>query len=108
VFSIAYPLGDVLLLAVAARLLLGTGVKAVSYGLLALAIVLLLVADPLYSLLSINRISETNPVAIGWMLSYVVFGAAALHPSMRCLRAGARERGAADPAPHRAAYNCRT
>jgi class 3 adenylate cyclase len=91
VFSIAYPLGDVLLLAVAARLLLGSGVKAVSYGLLALAIVLLLVADPLYSLLSINRISETNPVAIGWMLSYVLFGAAALHPSMRVVSEPAPE-----------------
>jgi hypothetical protein len=60
VFSIAYPLGDVLLLAVAARLLLGTGVKAVSYGLLALAIVLLQAVAKLWS---VERISDPPAVA---------------------------------------------
>jgi len=84
VFSIAYPLGDVLLLAVAARLLLGTGVRTVAYGFLAGAILCLLVADPLYSLAELGgEYGGGSLLDAGWILSYMLWGAAALHPSMR-------------------------
>ena len=92
VFSIAYPLGDVLLLAVAARLLLGTGVRTVAYGFLAGAILCLLVADPLYSLAELGGSYGGGSVLdAGWILSYMLWGAAALHPSMRVVSEPAPE-----------------
>ncbi len=82
--SIAYPLGDVLLLAVAARLLFGAAVRTVSYVLIALSLVCLLIADPLYSLTTIRGDHGSgSAIDAGWILAYVLFGAAALHPSMR-------------------------
>jgi class 3 adenylate cyclase len=82
--SIAYPLGDVLLLAVAARLVFGTAVRTVSHILIVLSLVCLLVADPLYALLTIRgEYGSGSPVDAGWILAYLFFGAAALHPSMR-------------------------
>lgn len=82
--SIAYPLGDVLLLAVAARLLLGTGNVVISYGYLAASLVCLLVADPLYSLVELTgSYGSGSALDAGWILSYMLWGAAALHPSMK-------------------------
>jgi class 3 adenylate cyclase len=82
--SIAYPLGDVLLLAVAARLLFGTTVRTFSYLLISLSLVCLLIADPLYSLSTIHGDHGSgSAIDAGWILAYLLFGAAALHPSMR-------------------------
>jgi class 3 adenylate cyclase len=81
--SIAYPLGDVLLLAVAARLLFGTALRSVSYALVALSLVCLLIADPIFALDTIRGDHGSGGVAdAGWILAYLFFGAAALHPSM--------------------------
>ena len=82
--SIAYPLGDVLLLAVAARLLFGTAVRTFSYVLICLSLICLLIADPLYSLTTIRGDHGSgSAIDAGWILAYLLFGAAALHPSMR-------------------------
>ncbi len=82
--SIAYPLGDVLLLAVAVRLLLGSGIRVIAYWYLSGALVCLLVADPLYALVELTgRYGSGSALDAGWILSYMLFGAAALHPSMR-------------------------
>ena len=92
--SMAYPLGDILLLAVAARLLLGTGVRTVSYGLLGASVICLLVADPLYTYFQLKGSYATgNALDSGWIFSYILWGAAALHPSMRVV---------SDPAPETA------
>lgn len=94
VAAIAYPLGDVLLLAFAARLLLDRAARTASYLLIALSLVSLLVADPLYSFLTLRGdYGSGSPIDAGWMLSYLLWGAAALHPSMRTL---------SDPAPETA------
>jgi class 3 adenylate cyclase len=94
VASIAYPVGDVLLLAFAARLLLDRAARTVSYLLIALSLVSLLVADPLYSFLTIRGdYGSGSPIDAGWILAYLLWGAAALHPSMRTL---------SDPAPEAA------
>jgi class 3 adenylate cyclase len=82
--SIAYPLGDVLLIAVAARLVLDSGTRTVSYTLIGLSLVYLLVADFFYTLLSLDDRSS-NALSAGWIVSYFLWGAAALHPSMRRL-----------------------
>jgi class 3 adenylate cyclase len=82
--SIAYPLGDVLLLAVAARLLFSPAVRTVSYTLIGLSLVCLLIADPLYAVNTIRGDHGSGAVPdAGWILAYLLFGAAALHPSMR-------------------------
>src|SRR5438552_18954778 len=82
--SIAYPLGDVLLLAVAARLLLGTGVRTFSYVLLGPSVIFLLIADCVYTYLPLHgEYQSGDPSDAGWILSYILWRAAALHPSLR-------------------------
>jgi class 3 adenylate cyclase len=82
--AIAYPLGDVLLLAVAARLVFDAAARTASHVLLVGSLACLLVADPLYSALTIRGdYGSGSPADAGWILSYLLIGAAALHPSMR-------------------------
>jgi len=82
--SAAYPLWDVLLLALLARLLADGGFRSRSLQLLSLGTVGLLTADVLYSLIQLNGTwAVGGPVDGGWVLFYVLLGAAALHPSMR-------------------------
>jgi len=84
--AIAYPLGDVLLLAVAARLAVGAGQRPLAWWLLAGSVVPLLAADTAFGLLQLaNNWQVGGPVDIGWILFYVCWGAAALHPSMAVL-----------------------
>jgi diguanylate cyclase len=80
--SLAYPLGDVLLLAMVARLVTSPGARTATYRLLGLALLLLLGADIGYAVLALVSSYEGGLVDAGWLLSYVVWGAAALHPSM--------------------------
>jgi len=83
--SLAYPLGDVLLLAMTARLLTGPGARTIAYRVLAGALTLLLVTDVVYALLNLSGGYETGLVDAGWLLSYVLWGVCGLHPSMRAL-----------------------
>jgi diguanylate cyclase len=83
--SLAYPLGDVLLLAMVARLATSPGSRTTAYRLLGLALVLLLAADIGYAVLALVSSYEGGLVDAGWLLSYVIWGAAALHPSMRSM-----------------------
>jgi PAS domain S-box-containing protein len=84
--SISYPLGDVALLAIAVRLAVGSGRRPLSFWLLAGSIVPLLVADGLYGYMNLaGTWYEHNPVDVGWIVFYVAWGTAALHPSMRQL-----------------------
>lgn len=90
-FSIAYPLGDVLLLAVLARLLIGGGAASLSLRLLTLGSFGLMVADVLYGLIQLGGFWQTgSPVDLGWIIFYVAWGAAALQPDMVQLTAPAR------------------
>ena len=95
VFSVAYPCMDILLLAVTARLAMDRGRRPASLGLLLASIVSLLTADAIYGYLSLHTAQGYTPggaLDLGWMAFYVLWGAAALHPSMRLL---------AEPAPDR-------
>src|SRR6266542_4051009 len=81
--SIAYPLGDVLVLAVATRLAIGTGRRHPAWWLVATSILAVLVADSLFLFRELNDTWEVGgPVDIGWIAFFVGWGAAALHPSM--------------------------
>ncbi|WP_285552662.1 putative bifunctional diguanylate cyclase/phosphodiesterase [Actinoplanes regularis] len=79
--STAYPACDALLLAMLARLLMARGGTR-STRMLAMATLLLLVADAAYSIITLHSDSDGEQFAAGWLLSYTLWAAAALHPSM--------------------------
>jgi PAS domain S-box-containing protein len=81
--SVAYPVADLLLLALVVRALFVRGVRSRSYWLLLGAVVPLFVADggdvmPMVS----SSYQAGGWLDAGWLLSYTLLGAAALHPSM--------------------------
>jgi diguanylate cyclase (GGDEF)-like protein/PAS domain S-box-containing protein len=84
--SIAYPLGDVLLLAVAIRLAVGAGRRAPAFYLLVSSIVCLLATDSAYNYALLKNTYDHQLIFdAGWIFYYLLWGAAALHPSMRSL-----------------------
>jgi diguanylate cyclase (GGDEF)-like protein/PAS domain S-box-containing protein len=84
--SIAYPMMDVLLLAVAIRLSVDRGVRRPALGLLVGSIVSLLAADAILGVLTLHGgYQEGGLLDIGWAAYYLLWGAAALHPSMKSL-----------------------
>ena len=85
-FAIAYPLGDILVLAMLLRLIVGRGGISRSLLLLTAGTVGLLTADVLYGLIQLNGTWRTgSAVELGWAVLYGAWAAAALHPSMRLL-----------------------
>ena len=82
VISLAYPIMDVALLAVAARLAAAVHLRQPSYALLAAGLCSLLVADTIYGVLNSAGSFETGGFADAfWMAFYILIGAAALHPA---------------------------
>jgi diguanylate cyclase (GGDEF)-like protein/PAS domain S-box-containing protein len=91
--SIAYPLGDILLLAAAIRLTVDAGRRAPAFYLMAASIVTLLVTDFVYGVLTLQGDFHFQvALDVGWISFYLLWGAAALHPSMRTLEQPAPER----------------
>ena len=81
--SIAYPLGDILVLAMLLRLLAPRGGKSVSVVLLTVGTVGLLASDIAYALIQLYGTWRTGTIVdLGWAVFYAAWGAAALHPSM--------------------------
>jgi len=90
--STAYPLGDILLLAAAIRLAVDTGKRAPAFYLLAGSILALLAVDSAYNYaLLTDAYNHQLTFDVGWIAFYVLWGAAALHPSMRTLEEPAVE-----------------
>jgi diguanylate cyclase (GGDEF)-like protein/PAS domain S-box-containing protein len=80
--SIAYPINDILTLALLARLGL-TAARSRSLVLLIVSGAALLGADTLYGLTRLNGDwALGGPIDLGWLVFYILGGAAALHPSM--------------------------
>ena len=116
--AIAYPLGDVLMLALLARLLApGTG-RARCVQLLTVGAVACLLSDTAFGAMQLHGTFRNGTIVdLGWALFYTAWGAAALHPSMTRLtdpvprqqvevspvRLAAADAGLADR-PHRAAH----
>ncbi|MET7691774.1 GGDEF domain-containing protein [Streptomyces sp. NPDC005483] len=82
--SIAYPVTDLILLSVAARLVLTTGTRTPSFLLCVGWLVVLLAADGLYygTLATTGTAMAENVSEVGWMVSSLLLGAAALHSSV--------------------------
>jgi signal transduction histidine kinase len=86
----AYPIMDLLVLAGAARLVLGTGVRTKAFYLLTFSLALLLVTDAAYIWTQLMDLYATGSLVgrlldAGWLGFYLLLGASALHPSMRTL-----------------------
>ncbi len=83
IVSVAYPIGDVILLGAIVRLALDAGRREPAFYLLTGSIVLLLVTDFVYGLLTLHGLYDHQLwLDAGWMGSYLLWGAAGLHPSM--------------------------
>jgi len=84
--SLAYPLADLLLIGVAMGLLTTPGARTVSFTLLGTSLLLLLVGDQLYAIQNLEgSYVSGGPIDSLYLVSYLLFGASALHPSMRRL-----------------------
>ncbi|MEE4418455.1 aminotransferase class I/II-fold pyridoxal phosphate-dependent enzyme [Streptomyces bugieae] len=81
--SIAYPLGDVLMLAMLARLLTPGSVRTRAVQFLTLGTFGILFSDVLYGLLQLKGAWQVGtPMDLGWVVFFTAWGLAALHPSM--------------------------
>nr|WP_328666743.1 aminotransferase class I/II-fold pyridoxal phosphate-dependent enzyme [Streptomyces sp. NBC_00322] len=91
--SIAYPLGDVLMLAMLARLLVPGYVRSPALQLLTVGTLGILASDVLYGRLQLNGTWQVGtPMDLGWVVFFTAWGLAALHPSMVELTARMPER----------------
>jgi diguanylate cyclase (GGDEF)-like protein/PAS domain S-box-containing protein len=81
--SVAYPVGDVILVGAAVRLALDAGRREPAFYLLTGSIVLLLFTDFAYGLLTLHGLYDHQLwLDAGWIGSYLLWGAAGLHASM--------------------------
>jgi signal transduction histidine kinase len=86
----AYPIMDMLVLAVAVRLLVGVGPRRPAFHLFTASLAVKLATDSVYCYLQLVGLYEIDSlngklVDAGWLASYLLLGAAALHPSMSTL-----------------------
>jgi signal transduction histidine kinase len=80
--SISYPAMDIVLLGGLAFFFLSPGWRTTAYRFIGASLVLQLAADEVYATSPDSYVSASWLDA-GWLLSYVLFGTAALHPSMK-------------------------
>ncbi len=81
--AIAYPLGDVLMLALLARLLAPGTVRSRSVQFLTLGAVGSLVSDAAFGAIQLHGVFHNGTIVdLGWAVFYSAWGASALHPTM--------------------------
>ncbi len=100
VTTVAYPAADTLLIALLARLFTSGGARSPSARLLVAGAVLMLAADTAFAVLPLYTSASLHLADPIFLLSYVLWSAAALHPSMAGERGGGA-RGAATVGPSR-------
>ena len=82
-FALAYPLLDIVILAVLVRIALAPGRRVPALTMLLGALFTLLASDFAYAGLAlVGGYSTGHPVELGWLASAVLYAGAALHPSM--------------------------
>jgi len=82
--GMAYPFMDLILITVVVRLAIGAGRRSRSFYLMAAAALALFLTDFVYSYISVQGIvyNQAGYLEAGWASFYLLWGAAALHPSM--------------------------
>jgi signal transduction histidine kinase len=89
--TIAYPMVDVVLVGILARMAFAPGVRRPAFWLLSLGLVVQLAGDVVYAVTVLNGTFTVESVVLPiYMLSWAFVGAAALHPSMTTLSDPAR------------------
>lgn len=78
----AYPAMDILLVGALVRLVSFPGGRSPAFRYLMIALVLLISADTLSDAFDLFATNTVSGIEYLWLLSYVAWGAAALHPSM--------------------------
>jgi signal transduction histidine kinase len=91
--SLAYPVGDVLLLGLAARLATTPGRRTAAFRLLIANLAVTMAADTLFSALALSGASTAVTDGM-YQVAYLLLGAAGLHPSMAGLSEPSRRRQA--------------
>ena len=96
--SAAYPLMDVVLLAIVVRLVAVPGRRSPAYVLLTASLLALIVGDAAFGIIGPLGLYATGSfLDVAWLFSFVALGAAALHPSAAAV--GTRQ-PATDPRGH--------
>jgi diguanylate cyclase (GGDEF)-like protein/PAS domain S-box-containing protein len=94
--SAAYPVADLTTAAVAARLVTGGGGRTATFRLVGAAVLVTLASDSIYVAMQLSGTYQAGgPLDGGWLLVHLLWGAAALHPSMRRLTEPSTARAAA-------------
>lgn len=83
--TIAYPVGDLLLLAVATRFVMGSSWNVRSLRLLVLGLGLTLLGDVMFAMSTVDGTGDDRVLDTVLLVGIVFVGAAALDPSMRAL-----------------------
>jgi diguanylate cyclase (GGDEF)-like protein len=83
-----FPMADVVLLVMVARLLMADGIRTAALWLFAAAVLFMFAGDLLYTL-QIERLSPTSVtvtvIDVAFLMAFVTMSAAVLHPTMRTL-----------------------
>jgi diguanylate cyclase (GGDEF)-like protein/PAS domain S-box-containing protein len=83
VVALAFPVMDVLLVSLAARMVLGPGLRSPAFAMVTTALVFQLVGDALYGVGALHGWYHVgDPIDLLFIGSAVLWGTAALHPSM--------------------------
>jgi diguanylate cyclase (GGDEF)-like protein len=98
IVSVGYPVGDIVLLAMTVRLMLGGSGRNVSFRLMCAALVCFLGGDSAWAVIN-QMVWEASPLverllAGVFLIGYLLFGAAAVHPDVRSLARAAAPRAA--------------
>ncbi|HEY7666501.1 MAG TPA: ATP-binding protein [Actinomycetota bacterium] len=85
--AMAYPMMDLFLFAVVVRLAVGRGKRSPAFFLMAASVAVVFVTDTIYTwiLLHGGYDNTTGLLELGWGLFFLLWAAAALHPSMASL-----------------------
>jgi len=98
-FVAAYPLGDLLILMTLARLLSPGTARGWPIRFITIGTLTALASDVTYDIRQVNHAyHEGTLLNLGWLVCYIAWGAAALHPDMTQLT---------EPVPYRSADNSR-
>ncbi|MEW5990194.1 MAG: GGDEF domain-containing protein [Chloroflexota bacterium] len=81
--SVAYPIGDLLLIGMALGLMMTPGARTVAFRVLVASLVTMLVADLAFGLQTLDESYVEGGWLDGlWLLAYLLFATAAVHPTM--------------------------
>jgi hypothetical protein len=94
IVTVAYPVGDLLLLAMTVRLFLTPGGHARAHRTFGLGLFSVLVADVVYAVLTLagSTVIPTCVLDLGWLAGYALIAAAVLDPTIAALREPGKRR----------------